>query len=130
MARVTLVRPAYSAQIYGAVYENDKETRREIRPPLGLMSLAGYLEPAGHEVRIVDGEPELLSAEETARRALATKPQFLGITLTTPEYPFAHEIITRIRHADPSIVTVFGGRTSRTFPSTRSRISETSSTGA
>ena len=43
MTRVTLLRPAYSSQIYGAVYKNTRDTTREVRPPLGLMAIAGYL---------------------------------------------------------------------------------------
>ena len=109
MARVTFVRPAYSAQIYGNVYKQGKDTLREIRPPLGLMALAGYLQPMGNEVRIVDGEPQLWDEDETVRQVLATNPDIVGITSTTPEYPFAHGIIKRLKATNPKIVTVFGG---------------------
>lgn len=109
MSRITLVRPAYSAQIYGKVYQQDKDTLREIRPPLGLMAISGYLKIAGHEVTIVDGEPELLSEEDTVKRTLDTKPDIVGITSTTPEYPFAYGILRQIKKTCPDIVTVFGG---------------------
>lgn len=109
MARVTLIRPAYSAQIYGNVYEQKKNTAREIRPPLGLMALGGYLKMFSHDVAIVDGEPELLGEAETVDRVLATKPQFVGITSTTPEYPFAHGIVRQIKQAAPNVTTIFGG---------------------
>jgi radical SAM superfamily enzyme YgiQ (UPF0313 family) len=109
MARVTLIRPAYSAEIYGNVYKQDKESLREIRPPLGLMALGGYLKKFGHQVVIIDGEPDLLNQDETVERALQSKPEFVGITSTTPEYPFAYGIIKKIKESNPDIVTVFGG---------------------
>lgn len=109
MARVTLIRPAYSAQVYGNVYEQKKNTAREIRPPLGLMALGGYLKTFGHDVFIVDGEPDLLDEGETVERVLATDPQFVGITSTTPEYPFAYGIVRQIKRAAPSLTTIFGG---------------------
>lgn len=109
MARITLVRPAYSAQIYGNTYTQDKNTLREIRPPLGLMALAGYLKKFGHEVIIIDGEPDLLSEQETVAMTLASKPKIVGITSTTPEYPFAYGIVKSIKEANRDITTVFGG---------------------
>lgn len=109
MARITLVRPAYSAQIYGKVYEQSKDTKREIRPPLGLMAMSGYLKTFGHEVIIVDGEPGLLSEEETVNRTLATNPEIVGLTSTTPEYPFAYGILKSIKEQRSDVVTVFGG---------------------
>jgi radical SAM superfamily enzyme YgiQ (UPF0313 family) len=109
MARISLIRPAYSAEIYGSVYKNDKNTLREIRPPLGLMALAGYLKQFGHQVMIVDGEPDLMGEEETVDRAMRFHPDIVGITSTTPEYPFAFGIIKRIKQEHPDVTTVFGG---------------------
>lgn len=109
MPRIALIRPAYSAQIYGNVYKQDKNTAREIRPPLGLMAMAGYLKTFGHQVRIIDGEPELLSQEQTVDAALSFQPDIIGVTSTTPEYPFAYEILQTIKKRRPDIITVFGG---------------------
>ncbi len=109
--RILLIRPAYSNIIYDKVYEptNDSDIDREIRPPLGLMALAGYLQQYGHDVEIIDGEPDLWDQEETVRRALAFTPDIVGITSTTPEYPFAFQIIKGIKESNPEIVTVMGG---------------------
>ena len=106
---VVLVRPGYSDRIYGALYEQNRNTRREIRPPLGLMALAGYLKSFGHSVHIVDGEPELLSVADTISRALAFKPDIVGVTATTPEYPFACDIFRNLKQANRAIETVLGG---------------------
>ena len=73
-----------------------KDTLREIRPPLGLMAISGYLKTFGHNVTIIDGEPDLLSEEETVSRTLKTQPEIVGVTSTTPEISF------RIRNSSPN----------------------------
>ena len=109
MARITLVRPAYSAQIYGQIYEQKRDTLREVRPPLGLMAISGYLKHFGHDVVIIDGEPDLLDIQETVDRTLKTQPDIVGVTSTTPEYPYAYTILREIKTLAPTVVTVFGG---------------------
>ncbi|MFN7973336.1 MAG: radical SAM protein [Acidobacteriota bacterium] len=108
MSRVTLIRPAYS-DVYGLVYQADKSFRRQILPPLALMSLAGYLKQHGHDAIIIDGEPDLLTAEQTVEQALATSPAVVGITATTPEFPLVFEIVKAIKQRRPDVVTVVGG---------------------
>lgn len=109
--QIVLFRPSYSNFIYDKVYEpsGDSDIDREIRPPLGLMALAGYVQQFGHEVLIIDGEPTMMDVDESVQSCLAANPDIVGITSTTPEYPFAYEIITRIKKANPLIVTVMGG---------------------
>jgi anaerobic magnesium-protoporphyrin IX monomethyl ester cyclase len=110
MSKITLIRPAYSVEIYGNVYDSQNSNlTREIRPPLGLMSLGGYLKKYGHEVVILDGEVDLWDEETTAKNALDTNPDIIGITSTTPEYPFAYRIMKKIRESSPHVITVFGG---------------------
>jgi anaerobic magnesium-protoporphyrin IX monomethyl ester cyclase len=106
---IVLIRPGYSDRIYGTIYEQKSDTRREIRPPLGLMAIAGYLKTFGHTVHIVDGEPDLLSAGEIIDLVLSLKPDIVGVTATTPEYPFASEIIRAIKRVDNKLFTVLGG---------------------
>jgi radical SAM superfamily enzyme YgiQ (UPF0313 family) len=106
---IVLIRPGYSDRIYGAIYEQKSETRREIRPPLGLMAIAGYLKTFGHTIHIVDGEPKLLTAEQILELVLRLKPDIVGVTATTPEYPFASEIIRKIKRANHKVKTVLGG---------------------
>jgi hypothetical protein len=109
MTRITLIRPAYSAHVYGATYQQDKDTLREVRPPLGLMAIAGYLKQYGHSVTIIDGEPDLLDDLRTVQLVMATNPKIVGITSTTPEYPFAYNVLKRIKRESPDLVTVMGG---------------------
>lgn len=114
--RTTLVRPAYSVAIYGDLFGKEDNDRREIRPPLGLMALAGYVRTRGHDCVILDGEPQLWSVEETCARVLATNPTHVGVTSTTPEWPFALEILRRLRAARPELVVLLGGPHVTTLP--------------
>jgi radical SAM superfamily enzyme YgiQ (UPF0313 family) len=114
--RTTLVRPAYSAAIYGEVFGKEDNDRREIRPPLGLMALAGYLRAHNRECVILDGEPELWSVGETCSRVLATNPTYVGVTSTTPEWPYALEIIHQLRRMRPEIKIILGGPHVTTLP--------------
>ena len=92
--KVVLIRPSYSLDIYG-VYEKLPKNR-EVRPPLGLMYLAGALEADGHEVYIIDAEPDLLDVNEIVLEVLSYNPHFVGITATTPEFPMLCEIAIKI----------------------------------
>jgi radical SAM superfamily enzyme YgiQ (UPF0313 family) len=109
MKSIVFIRPDYSHRIYGTIYEQESDTRQEIRPPLGLMAIAGYLKTFGHTVHVIDGEPELLSVEQILQRVLDLKPDIVGVRATTPEYPFASEIIRNVKRADRNIITVIGG---------------------
>ena len=87
--KIVLVRPAYSAAIYGDIFGKNENDKREIRPPLGLMALAGYLKLHGYGAHILDGEPQLWGADRTVDEVLALAPDVVGLTSTTPEWPFA-----------------------------------------
>ncbi|MDD5005698.1 MAG: radical SAM protein [Candidatus Omnitrophica bacterium] len=105
--KIVLIRPSYS-NIYEGIYRKIPKNR-EIRPPLGLLSLAGSLEKEGFNVTIIDGEPFLLNSEEIAEEALHHNPSFVGITSTTPEYHIALEIAEFIKNRNSKITIVFGG---------------------
>lgn len=109
MARIALIRPSYSSDIYGKTYKLGRDDVMEYMPPLGLLYIAGYLREGGHQATIVDGEREHLDAEASVEAALKTNPDIVGITSTTPEYPFAREIIRRVKERSPATTTVFGG---------------------
>lgn len=106
---IVLVRPAYSAAIYGDLFDRNEDDKREIRPPLGLMALAGHLEMHGHSARILDGEPHLWSVDRTVHEVLALGPDVVGLTSTTPEWPFALQIASRLKALRPEITLVIGG---------------------
>jgi len=106
MANVLLVRPAYS-QVY-RVYP-DPPKSREIRPPLGLLCIAGALERAGHTAVILDAEPEALDIPRVLERVRAIRPDVLGVTATTPEFHRADELCRHVKGALPDTLVVVGG---------------------
>lgn len=111
--KVVLVRPAYSGiyRLFGKVPAD-----REVRPPLGLLSIAGSLRHAGHEVSVIDGEPRLLDTDGIVREIVRREPAFLGLTSTTPEFCFAQDIVAGAKAALPGLVTVLGGAHASALP--------------
>ena len=63
----------------------------------------------GHDVRILDAEPRLLGEDDLVREILAERPDVLGITSTTPEIPLVRQLISGLKAADPSVITILGG---------------------
>ncbi len=104
--RVVLVRMPY--QMVYRVYGNLPKDR-EVRPPLGLLYVAGSLEEAGHTVHIIDAEPEMLHPDEIFKRTMALNPDFVGFTATTPEIHGVEMLCHMIKKANPAIVTIVGG---------------------
>ena len=107
--RVTLVRPPHSIVygVYKALRQKDNTVGipkdREIKPPLGLLYLAGALESIGVDVNILDAEPRVLTAEEIVEKIKATEPHFVGITSHTPE--FHCESPLSLNHQSPHTLT-------------------------
>lgn len=104
--RVTLVRPPYSSvyEVYGHLPKD-----REIRPPLGLLYVAGALEEAGHKVKVIDGEPESLPLEQLYKVIMKTKPEVVGFTATTPEFFRVETIAKWIKRDHPKVKVMVGG---------------------
>jgi len=104
--RVVLVRMPY--QMVYSVYGNLPKNR-EIRPPLGLLYVAGALENAGHKVHIIDAEPEMLPPHIIFQRILTLNPDFVGFTATTPEIHGVEDLCRTIKKHNHHIITIVGG---------------------
>ncbi|MDC0947934.1 radical SAM protein [Gammaproteobacteria bacterium] len=104
--RVTLVRLPYANiySVYGKLPKN-----REVRPPLGLLYVAGALREAGHQVTILDCEPWLYSPQRTLELVLESEPDLVGFTSTTPEIDGVGELASMIKNERPRIKTMVGG---------------------
>ena len=106
--RLALARVNYS-QLY-SVYDGGKTfTERDILIPYQLLNLAAYVRPAGVEVRIFDGETDLLTQAALARQILDWHPDVVGFTATTPDSDMALEVCRLVKEDDPALVTVIGG---------------------
>ena len=113
--KVLLVRPAYSG-VYKLFGRPPRD--REVRPPLGLLSIAASLRAVGHQVEVLDGEPDQLEPDEIVARILRSDPDVLGVTSTTPEIHMAQHIVASAKAARPRMMTVLGGAHASALPET------------
>ncbi|MFZ5366164.1 MAG: B12-binding domain-containing radical SAM protein [Patescibacteria group bacterium] len=109
----------------------DDPTVPGIAPPLGLASLAAFLENKGHDVVIIDALAEGfnerkrgknflrvgLTAKEIVCRINYYKPDIVGVsTMFTAFAPDAHELAALVKKISPKISVVFGGAHASTMP--------------
>ena len=80
-----------------------------MEPPFGLCHLAAVTREQGYETRIIDAEALGLSVDETAREALSHKPDYIGLTATTPAIVSAARVAEKIKLAAPEIPVIVGG---------------------
>ncbi len=78
-------------------------------PPLGLASIAAFIEREGHKPRIIDAATLEMTVEDTVREALSTSPDVVGISAVTPTVNAAYQIAGMIKEHDPDIPIVIGG---------------------
>jgi magnesium-protoporphyrin IX monomethyl ester (oxidative) cyclase len=79
--------------------------------PLGLLSIAAYLQRAGHDVRVLDclGPDAVADPRANVNRVLACKPDLLGVSATTSGFLDGYALAQGVKQLRPSIRTVFGG---------------------
>lgn len=77
-------------------------------PPLGVLSIASYLEQHGYEVHVVDLHAEELSTQEFREIVRALKPRFVGITVLSAHFVPANNV-AKICKDEVADVKVFVG---------------------
>ncbi|MCA9289638.1 MAG: cobalamin-dependent protein, partial [Phycisphaerales bacterium] len=79
--------------------------------PLGLIAVGGPLIDAGHTVRLLDAECLRLDDERIVEAVRAAAPDVVmtGHAGSTPAHPVCIRMLRAIRHALPSVTTVYGG---------------------
>ena len=97
MAEVLLINPPNRLDEYS--------TGKEM-VPLGLLSVAAFLEQSGHSVAVLDLEFENLDAAKTIE---AEKPKLVGIAGTSATRFEAFELARIAKRCNPEIATVYGG---------------------
>ena len=111
--KVLLISPPYERTIY-----RESKVRAGIpaNPPASLPTLAAPLLDAGHGVQTLDlnvaTEP-VLALEETVR---AYRPEYVGITFTTPLFDEMKAISEMVKQIDPNMVTLAGGPHASAMP--------------
>lgn len=78
-------------------------------PPLGILSIASYLEAHGYEVHIVDLHAETIGPEEFRTILRSLKPRYVGITVLSAHYVPAHHIATICKEEIADAQVIVGG---------------------
>lgn len=81
-----------------------------------MLTLAAYVRQHGVEVAIFDGEVSLCTQEQLAKTILEWRPDFVGLTATTPDIDLTAEVCRFIKESDPSIITIIGGPHATALP--------------
>lgn len=106
---VTLVNPPRLRQV-------TKRPSYTSEPHLGLAYIAAFLRRAGFAVRYIDGDVEALTADQTADRALADNPVFIGFTAPTALVKSAAGVAEIIKRRAPDVPLVLGGYHATVLP--------------
>jgi radical SAM superfamily enzyme YgiQ (UPF0313 family) len=103
---VLLVHPlGYSKEAAKA----DIARKANLMPPLGLASIAAWLEKHGIAADIVDCFADPDSDRTILAYVREKKPDFVGFSCTTSSFIDGHRIAMMVREASPETRTVFGG---------------------
>ena len=106
--RIVLVHPAGSNWIPG---RKDIAATANRMAPLGLLSIAAYLEREGHEVFVEDclGPGAVSGRAQNVARILRHDPELVGFSATTSGFLDGREMAVALKAARPGVRTVFGG---------------------
>lgn len=78
-------------------------------PPLGLLSLAGYIRRKGHDVRVYDARAKRSSSGDFARILSDYRPEVVGVSLLSVEAEAGHDMARLVKKVLPGVCVVFGG---------------------
>jgi len=105
MARILLLAPPFSS-VYGEI---GFKARGLGVPPIGLAGLASFLKEKEHEVRLVDLTYFDGGWIEFENILLKEKPDFVGLTCTTPQVRNVYLTAGFIKRKVPHVKIVVGG---------------------
>ncbi|MBM3155753.1 MAG: radical SAM protein [Chloroflexi bacterium] len=77
--------------------------------PMGLAYIAAVLEQKGHDVEVLDLLVSRYSKEKIKHKLEQYKPDIVGLTSVTMNYPIASDIIKYCKSIDKDLITVIGG---------------------
>ena len=106
--KIVLVHPAGSNWVPG---------KKDITPianrmaPLGILSMAAWLEKSGHNVAVYDclGWDRPSTHEAIVDDILAGRPDLVGFSTTTSGFLDGYDLAAAIKDRRPEVLTVFGG---------------------
>lgn len=105
--RITLVQPAGFNFVPG---QPDFSVLANRIAPIGILSLAAWLEKHGHPVAVHDclGPYAPAGAAANAERILATTPDLVGFSATTSGFMDALDMAAIVKARRPGVRTIFG----------------------
>lgn len=80
-----------------------------LMPPLGMMSIAAYLERRGVEVELIDCFARPVSLEELVADIVRRAAGVVGFSCTTSSFLEGYQVAARLKELAPHIRIVFGG---------------------
>ena len=89
--------------------ETDISRIANIMPPIGLCSLAAWVEKHGHHAAIHDCYAFPLEDDKILSNIESDTPDFVGITTTTSSFLDGIRIAKMIKDKNPNIPVIFGG---------------------
>ena len=87
----------------------DITTIFNVMPPLGILSIAAWLEKHRVPVQIIDCYATPLTQQELVDEVQRRKPDVVAFSCTTSSFLEGNRIAEAIKAADSGIITVFGG---------------------
>lgn len=86
-----------------------------IMPPLGMMSIAAYLEERGVTTAFIDCYARPLPLDELVAEIVRQAPDVVGFSCTTSSFLEGYRIAERLKDVLPQARTVFGGAHASSF---------------
>src|SRR4030042_1918230 len=79
--------------------------------PIGILSIASFLERQGHEVFVHDclGPRAAPATDDNVKLVLSREPDMVGFSATTSGFMDGYRMAVRIKQARQRAITVFGG---------------------
>ena len=87
----------------------DITTIFNVMPPLGIMSIAAYLEQRGIPAQIIDCYATPMPQGQLVAEIIRRRPEMVGFSCTTSSFLEGYAIAERLKAKAPEIVIVFGG---------------------
>ncbi len=106
--RIVLVHPTGSNWVPG---KKDVTATANRMAPLGLLSIAAFLEQEGYQVKVLDllGPDAASDPQINAKRILSLNPDLVGFSATTSGFLDGYDLATHIKTLRPQVRVIFGG---------------------
>jgi len=104
--RVLFIHP-YGSNWMGT--GKDLTTVFNLMPPIGIMSIAAFLEAQGIGAEIIDCYATPMPADELVAEVIRRAPDVVGFSCTTSSFLEGYGIAALIKERMPQVMTVFGG---------------------